>query len=146
MTGALGGPDEVRTAWALLAGGAPTAANALVQIAAEGKSELARVQASNAILDRVGLAPVKEVKFSVMPSEHNEAAQIPAAEVIRNRLKQLSSAMSTEAAAQLDAASEPEDYAAAFASDEDEIVEAELLDNDGHVMDVAVPTEPESWS
>lgn len=95
-----GGPPEIQTAWKILAGGAPVAAAALVDIAENGKSELARVQASQAVLDRVGLATPKErpsVTFHVVPKEFNEvgigAQQLSPAEVIRGRLKKLNAAM-----------------------------------------------------
>lgn len=95
-----GGPADIQTAWKILAGGAPIAAAALVDIAENGKSEIARVQASNAVLDRVGLATPKErpqVTFAVVPKEFNEvgigAQMLSPAEVIRGRLKKLGSAM-----------------------------------------------------
>lgn len=96
-----GGPQDIQTAWKILAGGAPVAAAALVDIAEHGKSEIARVQASQAVLDRVGLATPKErpsVTFHVVPKEFNEvgigAQQLSPAEVIRGRLKKLGIAMS----------------------------------------------------
>lgn len=96
-----GGPHDIQTAWKILAGGAPVAAAALVDIAENGKSEIARVQASQAVLDRVGLATPKErpsVTFHVVPKEFNEvgigAQQLSPAEVIRGRLKKLGAAMS----------------------------------------------------
>lgn len=85
--------SAVRNAWSILAHGAPTAADALVAIAENGKSEIARVQASQAILDRVGLAPPKEVHFRVQPSEGNETQQLSPAEVIRNKLAALAPAL-----------------------------------------------------
>lgn len=91
-----GGPDDIQTAWKILAGGSPVAAAALVHIAEHGKSEIARVQASQAVLDRVGLATPKErpsVVFSVIPQEFNEvgvgAQHLSPAEVIRDRLAAL---------------------------------------------------------
>jgi hypothetical protein len=91
-----GGPDEIQTAWKILAGGAPVAAAALVDIAENGKSEIARVQASQAVLDRVGLATPKErpsVTFAVIPKEFDSvgigAQQLDPAEVVRSRLKEL---------------------------------------------------------
>lgn len=95
-----GGPGDIQTAWKILAGGAPVAAAALVDIAENGKSELARVQASQAVLDRVGLATPKErpsVHFTVIPKEYEEhgigAQQLSPAEVIRSRLDKLGKAM-----------------------------------------------------
>jgi hypothetical protein len=90
-----GGPEDIQTAWKILAGGAPVAAAALVDIAENGKSEIARVTASTAILDRVGLATPKErpsVTFNVIPKEAQEygiTQQLSPAEVIRARLKEL---------------------------------------------------------
>jgi hypothetical protein len=95
-----GGPGDIQTAWKILAGGAPVAAAALVDIAENGKSEIARVQASQAVLDRVGLATPKErpsVHFTVIPKEYDEvgigAAKLSPAEVVRGRLKKLGIAM-----------------------------------------------------
>lgn len=51
-------PDEfmpIRSAFDILKQGAATAAHALVDIAAHGKSEMARMYAAQAVLDRVGL-------------------------------------------------------------------------------------------
>lgn len=95
-----GGPDDIQTAWKILAGGAPVAAAALVDIAEHGKSEVARVQAATAVLDRVGLATPKErpqVTFAVIPKEFDQAGitqQISPAEVVRSRLKELGEVMS----------------------------------------------------
>lgn len=94
-----GGPEDIQTAWKILAGGAPVAAAALVDIAEHGKSEVARVQAATAVLDRVGLATPKErpqVTFAVIPKEFDQAGitqQISPAEVIRGRLKELGQTM-----------------------------------------------------
>lgn len=68
----MGGPEQVQTAWQLLAGGAPKAAKALIAIASHGKSELARVQASAAILDRVGLGPKPETVIQIIPQQFLE--------------------------------------------------------------------------
>ena len=87
-----GSPADIQDAWRILAGGAPTAAAALVDIATYGKSEVARVQASTAILDRVGLAPPKEIHFRVVPQDAEAegiAHQLSPAEVIRKRLQDL---------------------------------------------------------
>jgi len=140
-TGHKGGPDDVRTAWQLLAGGAPAAANALIDIAENGKSEVARVQASTAILDRVGLAPPKEVTFRVQPENEGGTTQkLPPAEVVRNRLKELSNTMKGHAAEIAEEAAEQtlEDSLAgsgySMTGDDPEIYDAEL-----------VPTEKEGW-
>ena len=112
-----GGPDDVRDAWRLLAGGAPVAATALIDIAEHGKSEIARVQASTAILDRVGLAPPKEVTFRVQPHEGGETQQLSPAEIVRNRLQELRAGTLAIAAAAVDTEAE-------------QITDAEIVDDD----------------
>lgn len=132
-SGVAGGPDDIQDAWRLLAGGAPIAANALIDIAENGKSEVARVQASTAILDRVGLAPPKEIHFRVVPQEYDQKGdvlQLSPAEIIRNRLAELkgptqalvSGAQHAAEAALADALMDGVD---------DEIHEAELVEDDG---------------
>ena len=118
--------SSVRSAWSILAHGAPTAADALVTIAGHGKSEIARVQASQAILDRVGLAPPKEVTFRVMPESGPQTQQLSPAEVIRNRLKALA-APPAEQPVDTELLPEQED-----SWDTDGVVDAELvpLDDD----------------
>lgn len=88
----LGGPEQIQTAWQLLAGGAPKAAKALIAIASHGKSEIARVQASSAILDRVGLIGKPEVQIAVVPQQFLEqGASSPESlvEIVRKRLEVL---------------------------------------------------------
>jgi hypothetical protein len=128
-----GGPDDIQTAWKLLAGGAPTAASALVHIAENGKSELARVQAAAAILDRVGLATPKErpsVTFAVIPKEFDHvgigAQQLDPAEVVRSRLKEL---------AQLTPPPSPFPQAQPAPWDSTEPVDAELVPMPGDTDD-----------
>lgn len=122
----LGGPIEVQTAWKVLAGGSPVAAQALVDIAAKGKSETARVMASTAILDRVGLAPPKEVHYRVVPVEmedHPTIGQLSPAEVIRKRLKDLQAP--TQALVQ---GVDPEQLAGMYGeANGPEVVDAELV-------------------
>jgi hypothetical protein len=126
-----GGPEDIQTAWKILAGGAPVAAAALVDIAEHGKSEVARVQAATAVLDRVGLATPKErpqVTFAVIPKEFDQAGitqQISPAEVIRGRLKELSAVMSHAP----DADSQMPDWVAEQV-DDSQPVDAELVDDD----------------
>lgn len=142
-----GGPPDIQTAWRILAGGAPVAAAALVDIAENGKSELARVQASNAVLDRVGLATPKErpsVHFAVIPAEYGQAGigaqQLSPAEVVRSRLKKLGAAMAgLPAVGGGDGSGEDGGEAAADGwaawggdgEDEDGTVEAELVPMEG---------------
>jgi hypothetical protein len=144
-----GGPADIQTAWKILAGGAPVAAAALVDIAENGKSEIARVQASQAVLDRVGLATPKErpsVTFHVVPKEFNEvgigAQQLSPAEVIRGRLKKLGSSMKGLSADQAGHPGEVQDGDAEAGVDSwmdwdtggegsvDTVVEAELMPMD----------------
>jgi hypothetical protein len=147
-----GGPEDIQTAWRLLAGGAPVAAAALVDIAEHGKSELARVQASTAILDRVGLATPKErptVIFPVIPEEFGKigigAEQISPAEVVRSRLKKLAELASSSGSHPGDVDGPGDDGLGAAALDgfagwlpgqgqqqaDLEPVDAELVDEDG---------------
>lgn len=126
-----GTPLDIQQAWKILAGGSPVAAAALVEVAAHGKSEVARVQASTAILDRVGLATPKErpeVHFTVIPhemEEHPQVGQLTPAEVIRSRLKELQGPTQMLVAGKQDAV-----YAAmqgTQGTEDAEVVEAELL-------------------
>lgn len=90
----LGGPQQIQQAWQTLAGGAPTAARALIHIARHGKSEVARVQAAQAILDRVGLATRPDTVVQVIPSQFVETTDIGPSPVdqIRERLAVLAQA------------------------------------------------------
>jgi hypothetical protein len=130
-----GGPEDVQTAWKILAGGAPVAAAALVDVAENGKSEVARVQAASAVLDRVGLATPKEVHFRVVPAEAEEFGidqKLSPAQVIRARLKELQGP--TQALVDpLAAAAGPAEAEAWAASQSDDgvIYDAEVLDGDG---------------
>jgi hypothetical protein len=91
-----GGPTDIQQAWTILAGGAPAAATALLDVATNGRSELARVTASTAILDRVGLVGKPEVQIAVVPADVLEASRSEItdslADVVRNRLKALAPA------------------------------------------------------
>jgi hypothetical protein len=142
-----GGPVDIQTAWKILAGGAPVAAAALVDIAENGKSELARVQASNAVLDRVGLATPKErpqVTFHVVPKEFNEVGigsqQLAPAEVIRGRLKKLGLAMQGAVNAAhpgdvLDGDASVDGWVEWDGGEDDQPVDAELVPMDGDETD-----------
>lgn len=86
-----GGLDDIRQAWMILAGGAPAVAQSLVDISVHGKSEIARVQASVAVLSRVGLPERVDVGVRVLPDfgEDEELASVSAAELVRSRLEAL---------------------------------------------------------
>jgi hypothetical protein len=136
-----GGPDDIQTAWKILAGGAPIAAAALVDIADHGKSEVARVQASQAILDRVGLATPKErpqVTFAVIPKEFQETLmgpeQLSPAQVIRNRLKELAGPTAALVEGQQEAVAQAMGlgaYGTASEHDDGAVVDAELMPLEG---------------
>jgi len=140
-----GGPEDIQTAWKILAGGAPVAAASLVDIAENGKSEMARVTASMAVLDRVGLATPKErpsVTFAVIPKEAQEygiTQQISAAEVIRDRLKALGAAVPgggnshphVQPQTQTPPLAEVPAGDPSWASDDSDIVDAQIVDDDG---------------
>jgi len=128
-----GGPADIQSAWGILAKGSPAAATALVDIAENGKSEVARVQAATAVLDRVGLATPKErpqVTFNVIPKEVAEAGIdqiVSPAEIIRNRLKELKAPTQAVAGPPL-----PDEEWAAQQSDDGQVYDAELvMEGDG---------------
>lgn len=109
-----GGPSNIQQAWRRLAGGAETAAQALIDIAQYGESELARVQASQAILNRVGLQTNTDINVRVIPAEFDPIAasdqRVLPSVLIRQRLDALRAA-----------SGEPE-------PDEDGIVDAEIIE------------------
>lgn len=120
--------SAVRSAWSILAHGAPVAAEALVDIAENGKSEMARTMAAQAVLDRVGIAPKAELNIRVTPDFDSATTQLSPAEVIRNRLKALA------APPQVDDGQLPSDDAEQHGW-EAGVIDAEL-----------VPTEDEEWT
>lgn len=85
----LGTPEHLHTAWRILAGGAPKAAAALVDVAVNGSVPGARVAAAKTILEMTGFKSPDVVP--VLPPEHDQATSStlagdsPAAR-IRNRL------------------------------------------------------------
>ena len=56
---------EIRSAWQVLARGAPAAARTLVELSQGARSEFVRAQASVAVLDRVGLGPQSTVAVDI---------------------------------------------------------------------------------
>lgn len=90
-----GGPADIQNAWRVMARGAPVVAQVLVQIAQDEDAPAgARVQASQAILDRVGLSARPEVIVRTVPTEFDERhtqgdGSLSPAEVIRRRLLEL---------------------------------------------------------
>lgn len=68
--------NSIKDAWAIMAGGAPKMVKVLIGIAIHGKSEVARVQAAMAVLDRVGLAGKPDIAINVLPD--NVMAQVGA--------------------------------------------------------------------
>ncbi len=91
-----GGPEHIQSAWRRLAGGAQIAANALIDVAQNSDSDLARVQASQAILNRVGLQTNTDINVRVIPSEYDPIgpadSHISPTVLIRERLNALRAA------------------------------------------------------
>ena len=71
---AYGGPEHIQKAWRRLAGGAEAAVIALLEVAETSESDTARVMASKAILDRVGLGGAPEIVVQTVPAEFDRAA------------------------------------------------------------------------
>lgn len=86
---------SLRSTFQTLAAGGPQVAEALLHIAVHGKSEVARVQAAIAVLDRIGLPSRVDVGIHVadlLPAP--AAADSGAVDVVRQRLSLLRAAMS----------------------------------------------------
>lgn len=88
-----GGPTHIQEAWRRLAGGAPAAVQALLDVAANSESDTARVMASKAILDRVGLGAAPEIVVATVPAEFDRSAggteHTPPSVLIHQRLAEL---------------------------------------------------------
>lgn len=67
----LGGPDNLHTAWRVLAGSAADAAASLVEVATTSPVPGARVRASQLILEMVGFRAADTIQ--VLPPEHDQA-------------------------------------------------------------------------
>lgn len=59
-----GGPSDVQEAFRILAGGSVNAAIALLDVIDHSESDAARVQASQALLDRVGLSARQQLSVT----------------------------------------------------------------------------------
>jgi hypothetical protein len=92
----LGTPEDIQKAWRMLAGGASHAAQTLVDISRFGRSEVARVQASMTILDRVNLGTRSDIVVRAVPAEFDQAASpddsVSPTELLKRRLAQLAAA------------------------------------------------------
>lgn len=90
----LGGPPDLHVAWMVLAGSAPDAAAALVDVANNSPVPGARVAAAKTILEMTGFKSPDTVP--VLPPEHDRAGTATVgdspADRIRNRLKGLADA------------------------------------------------------
>jgi hypothetical protein len=86
-----GGLAELRTALSILCGGAPAVAQSLVEIAVHGKSEMARMYAAQAVLDRVGIAPKMDigVRVSLADDEDSIMSGPRPSDILRGRLSAL---------------------------------------------------------
>jgi hypothetical protein len=90
-----GGPSDIQDAWRIMAAGAANVAQVLVDIAEDPDAPSgARVQASMAILDRVGLGARPEIVVRTVPMEFDQASQVTdlgksPAQVVQERLAEL---------------------------------------------------------
>lgn len=88
-----GGPAHIQEAWRRLAGGAPAAVQALLDVAGNSESDTARVMAAKAILDRVGLGAAPEIVVQTVPAEYDRAAggteHTPPSVLVQQRLQAL---------------------------------------------------------
>lgn len=113
-----GGPSDVQEAFRILAGGSVNAAIALLDVIDHSESDGARVQAAQALLDRVGLSARQQLSVThSIPVEFRDPmnageAQDPSI-VIARRLMELG-------------APRKEDFAAPD-MEEDGIVDAEII-------------------
>lgn len=90
----LGGPSELQTAWQMLAGGATSAAAALLDVVENSPVPGARVRAAQLVLEMTGFRSADTVP--VLPAEFDEAkvqvAGDSPAERIRRRMDALAAA------------------------------------------------------
>jgi hypothetical protein len=88
-----GGVAELRTALGILCGSAPEVAQSLVNLSLNAKSEMARLYAAQAVLDRVGIAPRVDIGVRVsLADEDDYALQGPKpSDILRGRLSALES-------------------------------------------------------
>lgn len=96
-----GGPAELHLAWRLLAGNAPEAAAALVDVAMNSPVPGARVAAAKTILEMTGFKTPDTVQ--VLPPEHDQAAVVVAGDSPTARIKNRLAALREERDAPLDA-------------------------------------------
>jgi len=93
MNPEFGGPQHIQEAWRRLAGGAPAAVKALLDVAENSESDTARVMASKAILDRIGLGAAPEIVVQTVPAEYDRAAggteHVPPSVLVHQRLAAL---------------------------------------------------------
>lgn len=124
---ALGGPDNLHTAWRVLAGSAADAAASLVDVSQNSPVPGARVRASQLILEMVGFRAAETVQ--VLPPEHDQATVSgegdTSAARIRARLETLGAIPAAPTAAPtLDQLATPPEPAVV-----DAVVDAELVDD-----------------
>lgn len=117
-----GKPEDIHAAWRTLAGGAQVAAETLIDVAENSLSDSARVQASTAILDRVGLQARQELHISAVPAEFrqddtNDTA-LSQGDIVRRRLAELKAAANAQ----------KELAAAGYDNEDDIIVDAVLVE------------------
>lgn len=120
---ALGGPADLHQTWKILAGGAQTCAEVLIDIAQNGRVEASRVGAAKTVLEMAGFKSPEVL--NVLPPEYDGAAapagagESPSAR-LRSRLASL--------------------RAASQAEEDDDIAEAEIVvvDEGGEVIDAVI--------
>jgi hypothetical protein len=88
-----GGPSDVQEAFRILAGGSVNAAIALLDVIDNSESDGARVQAAQALLDRVGLSARQQIDHHhSLPPEWNPLSSgevVNPSEIIARRLAEL---------------------------------------------------------
>lgn len=118
----VGKPEDIHAAWRTLAGGAQTAAETLIDVAENSLSDSARVAASTAILDRVGLQARQTLEISAIPDEFRRTdvgdIAMNQGDIIRRRLQEL------RASAEATAAIAGSDYA----NEDDTVIDAVLVE------------------
>jgi len=119
----LGGPTDLHMTWRILAGGASTCADVLIDIAVNGRVEASRVSAAKTVLEMAGFKSPDTVQ--ILPPEYDGAltstgaGESPAAR-IRNRM----AALAASTAVDSDAVD-----AEIVVVDDTEIVDAEIADD-----------------
>lgn len=119
----LGGPGELHLAWSILAGNAPEAAAALVDVAVNGTVPGARVAAAKTLLEMTGFKSPDTVQ--VLPPEHDQAAAVIAGDSPTARIHNRLAALRAERDAPPDAPTMED-----LRPDGSEVIDAEVVEPD----------------